>query len=266
VNRGEDPVDIVEIVSRQSNLLQIVRTLRASGGFACRLNGRQEQSHQNPNDGDHHQQFNKRETSSSSQSHGVSPTKYYEKKKKTPFLAKFRIRGEGSQTYEQAKLTSKKCQLFLWQNSANSRRFRNPWRLSRARNEFAWASPTISRLAGSQLSSRPQTHGDVREVADFEHAVMRPDVGDRLLPRLHALDEVGAVVLADRSAVHLFDRSVRQRIVLQVLDRLSGDPAAVDEEPPFVPSNRMPLSPSLVMIISTLLGMSARIVKLVATL
>ena len=83
------------------------------------------------------------------------------------------------------------------------------------------------------LEFSTQTHRNVREVAYFEHAVMGPDVGDRLLSRLHALDEVRAMVLADLSAINLFKSSFRQRILLEVLDRLSGDPAAVDEEPPF---------------------------------
>ena len=52
-----------------------------------------------------------------------------------------------------------------------------------------------------------QTHGDVGEVADFEHAVVGPDVGDRLLARLHSFDEVRGVVLADFSTVDFFDSS-----------------------------------------------------------
>lgn len=66
-----------------------------------------------------------------------------------------------------------------------------------------------------------QSHSDIGKMADFEHSVVRPDVGDRLLARLDTLDEVSRVILADFSAVDLFDGSLGERIVLQVLDRLA---------------------------------------------
>ena len=78
-----------------------------------------------------------------------------------------------------------------------------------------------------------QSHSDVGEVADFEHAVVRPDVGDRLLARLDAFDEVGGVVLADFSTVDGFDGSFRQRFVLQVLYRLARNLASINKEPTF---------------------------------
>ena len=46
-------------------------------------------------------------------------------------------------------------------------------------------------FGGVPVEFSVQPHGDVGEVADFQHAVMGPDVGNRLLARLHAFDEVG---------------------------------------------------------------------------
>jgi len=54
----------VVVVHRDPNLLQVVHALRSPRGLAGRLDGRQEQGHQNPNDGDHHQQLDQRKTDS----------------------------------------------------------------------------------------------------------------------------------------------------------------------------------------------------------
>jgi hypothetical protein len=48
------PLDIVMILKSQTDLFEIVLTLRASGGFARGLNRGQEQRNQNPNDRNHH--------------------------------------------------------------------------------------------------------------------------------------------------------------------------------------------------------------------
>ena len=45
---------------RQAKLLQIVRTLHPATGLPGSLNGGQQESDQNTNDGDHHQQFDER--------------------------------------------------------------------------------------------------------------------------------------------------------------------------------------------------------------
>ena len=50
------------IVQGHTQLLQIVVALRAAGGLASGLDGRQQQGHQDPDDGDHHQQFDERES------------------------------------------------------------------------------------------------------------------------------------------------------------------------------------------------------------
>ena len=49
---------VVVVVDRNPQLLQIVAALRAAGGLASLLDGRQKQRHQNCDDGDDHQQFN----------------------------------------------------------------------------------------------------------------------------------------------------------------------------------------------------------------
>jgi hypothetical protein len=51
-------------VECQTDLPQIVRALRAPGGFARRLDGRQDQRGEQPDDGDDHQQFDQREAAS----------------------------------------------------------------------------------------------------------------------------------------------------------------------------------------------------------
>ena len=49
------------VVAGQADLLEIVGALRAAGGLAHVLHGRQEQADQDGDDGDHHQQFDERE-------------------------------------------------------------------------------------------------------------------------------------------------------------------------------------------------------------
>src|SRR5262249_18566323 len=78
-----------------------------------------------------------------------------------------------------------------------------------------------------------QTHGDVREVTNLEHAVVGPDVGNGLLPRSHAFDEISGVVGADLAAINLLDGVLRQRAVFQVFHRFAGELAAIDIEPAF---------------------------------
>ena len=51
-------------MQRESKLLQMIRALHAARCFTRRLNRRQEERDQYPNDGDHHQKFNKGETAS----------------------------------------------------------------------------------------------------------------------------------------------------------------------------------------------------------
>ncbi len=47
----------------QPHLLKVVAALRTPCGLPCRLHGRQEKSYQDADDGDHHQEFDKRERS-----------------------------------------------------------------------------------------------------------------------------------------------------------------------------------------------------------
>lgn len=54
-----------EVVNRQSDLFEVVAALHSSGRFARLLNRGQEQSDENPNDGNHDQQFDERHRSSS---------------------------------------------------------------------------------------------------------------------------------------------------------------------------------------------------------
>ena len=51
---------IMIIRQRQSQLLQIVLTLRATCGFSRLLYSGKQKSHQDGNDGNHHQQFDQR--------------------------------------------------------------------------------------------------------------------------------------------------------------------------------------------------------------
>jgi hypothetical protein len=47
-------------VNRQTDLPHVVLAAGATGGFASRLNGRQQQPHQHANDGDHNKQLHER--------------------------------------------------------------------------------------------------------------------------------------------------------------------------------------------------------------
>jgi hypothetical protein len=46
---------VVKVEARQSDVLQIVSALHPPGGLARGLNGRQQQSYQHTDNGDHHQ-------------------------------------------------------------------------------------------------------------------------------------------------------------------------------------------------------------------
>jgi hypothetical protein len=59
---GEYLVGTFEVVDSKSHLLHVVSALHSTSGFTSGLNGRQEQSNQNPDDCDNHEQFHKRET------------------------------------------------------------------------------------------------------------------------------------------------------------------------------------------------------------
>jgi hypothetical protein len=48
----------MKIVRGETNLLEAIGALHSAGRFASRLNGWQQQRHQDPNDGNHHQQLN----------------------------------------------------------------------------------------------------------------------------------------------------------------------------------------------------------------
>jgi hypothetical protein len=50
------------VLDRQPLLLKIIRTLHSSCRLAGRLHGRQQQSNQNPYDGNHDQELHQRET------------------------------------------------------------------------------------------------------------------------------------------------------------------------------------------------------------
>ena len=62
---GRYPSLVAEIVNRQSQLFQVVRATRPSRRLAGHLYGRQQQGHQDPDDGDHHQEFHQGKTWSS---------------------------------------------------------------------------------------------------------------------------------------------------------------------------------------------------------
>jgi hypothetical protein len=51
-------------VDGQSELLEIVRTLRSAGSFSRRLHGRQQQGDQNRDNGNNHEKLDQRETAS----------------------------------------------------------------------------------------------------------------------------------------------------------------------------------------------------------
>lgn len=65
------------VVDGQTNLLQMIAALGATGGFTSLLNGRQQQRNQDRNDGNHDEQLDEREALStrggrSGRSHGRS--------------------------------------------------------------------------------------------------------------------------------------------------------------------------------------------------
>ena len=53
---------VVIVLQRQANLLEMVAALHAAGGLAGGLHGGQQQRDQHADDGDHHQQLDKSET------------------------------------------------------------------------------------------------------------------------------------------------------------------------------------------------------------
>ena len=65
-------MNVMVVVQRQPDLLQIVLALRSPGGFACLLYRRQQKSDQNRNNCDHHQQLNQRKCTTM-QSHNDFP-------------------------------------------------------------------------------------------------------------------------------------------------------------------------------------------------
>ena len=63
---GEDAVDVVVVLSRQTQLLQVVDALNPAGGFASGLNGRQQQRDEHGDDGNHHKKLDQRKTAARS--------------------------------------------------------------------------------------------------------------------------------------------------------------------------------------------------------
>src|SRR5262249_9087795 len=60
-HRRQTSPGVVAVVQGQSHLLEVVLTFRPVGGFPHLLYGRQEQADQDGDNGNHHQQFDKRE-------------------------------------------------------------------------------------------------------------------------------------------------------------------------------------------------------------
>jgi hypothetical protein len=50
------------VVQRKANLLEVVKTLDAVGGFSDLLHGRDQEPNQDGDDGNHHEQLNQGET------------------------------------------------------------------------------------------------------------------------------------------------------------------------------------------------------------
>ena len=50
----------LEVMCRETDLFEVIDALRATGGLASCLNGRQQQSNQHADDCDYHQQLDKR--------------------------------------------------------------------------------------------------------------------------------------------------------------------------------------------------------------
>ena len=97
-----------------------------------------------------------------------------------------------------------------------------------------WASLSPDDLLGLRIPREraAQPHGDVRQVARRDRAVVRVDVGDRLFARLDALGEVPHVMAGLLPLVELRDQARGQRIGLQLVDRLAVErfAAAADVE------------------------------------
>ncbi len=68
--RGIELLCVEMVHRRQPDLFQVVLALRTTARFPRRLNGRQQQSNQNANDGNDYQQFDKRETDGSPNRNG----------------------------------------------------------------------------------------------------------------------------------------------------------------------------------------------------
>ena len=64
-------LDVVAVVHRQANLLEVVLALRAGRGLADFLDGGQQQADEDGDDRDDHQQFDEREPGSTA--HVISP-------------------------------------------------------------------------------------------------------------------------------------------------------------------------------------------------
>jgi hypothetical protein len=71
-------------VHRHAELLEVVAALTAAGGLAGRLDRRQQQGDQHPDDGDHHQQLDQREAGPLFVLHGMMPRSEREKDRKNP--------------------------------------------------------------------------------------------------------------------------------------------------------------------------------------
>jgi hypothetical protein len=60
------------VLQRNPQLLHVVPTLRPTGRFARRLNGREQQCDQDADDGDNHQQLDQRKADSPLNSHAIT--------------------------------------------------------------------------------------------------------------------------------------------------------------------------------------------------
>jgi hypothetical protein len=70
---GETLVGVMEAVAGKGHLLEIVGALRARRRLAHLLHGRHQEGDQNGDDGDHHQQFDQCERTSTRSFHGEPP-------------------------------------------------------------------------------------------------------------------------------------------------------------------------------------------------
>src|SRR5262249_19160102 len=67
-------VGVVIAVESQADLMEVVAAPHAAGSLADLLHGRQQQTHEGADDGNHHQQLNQREGVSHALRHGWSPS------------------------------------------------------------------------------------------------------------------------------------------------------------------------------------------------